>query len=118
MKRYYSLCNISLIHLKNNPLFASVIPSKLFESMAMGLPIIMALPKGEATKLVDHHQCGVIISPENSILLASAVLELQSNNEQLNQYKESAINASLLFSRDVKAREMLNVLNNFVKRNS
>ena len=118
MKSYYSLCNISLIHLKNNPLFASVIPSKLFESMAMGLPIIMALPKGEATKLVDHHQCGVIISPENSLLLANSVLELQSNNEQLNQYKESAINASLLFSRDVKAREMLNVLNNFVKRNS
>lgn len=118
MKRYYSLCNISLIHLKNNPLFASVIPSKLFESMAMGLPIIMALPKGEATKLVNHHKCGVIISPENSLLLANSVLELQSNNEQLNQYKESAINASLLFSRDVKAREMLNVLNNFVKRNS
>ena len=118
MKRYYSLCNISLIHLKNNPLFASVIPSKLFESMAMGLPIIMALPKGEATKLVNHHKCGVIISPENSLLLANSVLELQSNNEQLNQYKESAINASLLFSRDVKAREMLNVLNNFVNRNS
>ena len=118
MKSYYSLCNISLIHLKNNPLFASVIPSKLFESMAMGLPIIMALPKGEATKLVDQHKCGVIISPENSLLLVSSVLELQSNNEQLNQYKESAINASLLFSRDVKAREMLNVLNNFVKRNS
>lgn len=117
MKRYYSLCNISLIHLKNNPLFASVIPSKLFESMAMGLPVIMALPEGEATKLVNHHKCGVIISPENSLLLANSVLELQSNNEQLNQYKESAINASLLFSRDVKAREMLNVLNNFVKKN-
>ena len=52
MKRYFSLCNISLIHLKNNPLFASVIPSKLFESITNPLrtpptktPIIIGIDK-------------------------------------------------------------------------
>ncbi len=46
MPGMWSLCDISLIQLKNDPLFASVIPSKIFESMGMGLPIILSLPIG------------------------------------------------------------------------
>ncbi|MBV9085426.1 MAG: glycosyltransferase family 4 protein, partial [Acidobacteriaceae bacterium] len=40
MPRYWSLCDVSLVHLKNTPLFETVIPSKIFEAMAMGLPIL------------------------------------------------------------------------------
>jgi len=47
MPEIWSLCDISLIQLKDDPLFESVIPSKIFESMGMGLPIILSLPKGE-----------------------------------------------------------------------
>lgn len=113
--RYYSLFDISLIHLKNTPLFSRVIPSKLFESMAMGLPIIMALPEGEATKIVSDYKCGVIIPPEDDIELVKNLLALQSNKEQLYKYKESGLRASLLFTRDAKAREMLGILEKVVK---
>lgn len=38
--RYWSLIDLSVIHLKRTPLFETVIPSKLFECMAMGIPVL------------------------------------------------------------------------------
>jgi colanic acid biosynthesis glycosyl transferase WcaI len=46
LARYWSLCDASLIHLRNDPVYATVIPSKIFESMAVGLPIIYVGPDG------------------------------------------------------------------------
>ena len=46
---FWSLCNIALVHLKNSPVFSEVIPSKIFEAMGMGIPIIIAAPAGEAS---------------------------------------------------------------------
>ena len=48
---YWSLCDVALVHLKDLPLFETVIPSKIFEAMGMGLPILLAAPQGEASKL-------------------------------------------------------------------
>jgi len=52
MARIWSICDASLIQLKNDPLFKSVIPSKIFESMGMGLPVLLSLPEGEASGII------------------------------------------------------------------
>ncbi len=39
---FWSLCHIALVHLKNTFAFSEVIPSKIFEAMGMGLPILIA----------------------------------------------------------------------------
>jgi len=110
MAKYWSMCDVSFIHLKNAPLFTTVIPSKLFEAMGMGLPVIMALPEGEATALVREHACGRVIPPEAGECLADTVLALQSDQPQLQAYQQAALKAALLFSREIKAKEMLGVL--------
>ena len=51
MPKVWSLCDVALVHLKNSPAFAEVLPSKMFEAMGMGLPVLMALPEGEATEI-------------------------------------------------------------------
>ncbi|MCW5587181.1 MAG: glycosyltransferase family 4 protein [Chromatiales bacterium] len=38
--RYWSLLDVSVIHLRKTELFQTVIPSKLFECMGMGLPVL------------------------------------------------------------------------------
>jgi glycosyltransferase involved in cell wall biosynthesis len=114
MAAHWSLCDLSLIHLKNEPLFAQVIPTKLFESMGMGIPVIMALPEGEATSLVNNYGCGVVIPTENGEKLAHKILELKSAPERLKLYRQLALKSSLKFSRDSKAREMLVVLKKVV----
>ena len=50
MAGIWSLCDVALVHLKDSPAFAEVIPSKIFEAMAMGLPIILVAPRGEARR--------------------------------------------------------------------
>jgi len=37
---YWRLFDVSLVHLKNDPVFATVVPSKIFEAMAVGVPIL------------------------------------------------------------------------------
>ena len=38
--------DVALVHLKNSPVFATAIPSKIFEAMAMARPIILGV-RGE-----------------------------------------------------------------------
>ena len=37
---YWSSLDLSVIHLRNTELFTTVIPSKLFECMGMGIPVL------------------------------------------------------------------------------
>ena len=59
MPAVWSLCDISLISLRDTPLFTKVIPSKIFESMGMGLPMVIACPAGEATDIIAGTSSGV-----------------------------------------------------------
>ena len=49
MPEIWSLCNIALVHLRNMPEFAQVLPSKIFDAMAIGLPVLLVSPEGEAS---------------------------------------------------------------------
>lgn len=51
-----------LIHLKSCELFGTVIPSKVFETMAMGCPIIMGV-RGEAQRIVMDAEAGLSMDP-------------------------------------------------------
>lgn len=47
MPALWSLTSISLVLLKKSDLFKKVIPSKIFESMAMGKPVVLGV-EGES----------------------------------------------------------------------
>ena len=64
VKRYISILDICLINLKKSPLFTTVIPSKIFENAAMGIPILMGV-EGEAQKVVESYGAGLCYEPEN-----------------------------------------------------
>lgn len=110
MPAFWALCDISLIHLKNDKLFETVIPSKIFESMGMGLPMLMALPKGEASDLVLKHECGVWVEPENSRQLAESVLKLAKDDLLRRKLSEKSREASGEFTRENQARRMLRAI--------
>jgi colanic acid biosynthesis glycosyl transferase WcaI len=65
MPQFWSICDAALIHLKNDPVFAEVIPSKIFEAMGMGLPIILAAPAGEASAIVIKEKAGLWVAPQH-----------------------------------------------------
>ena len=62
----------SLVHLRGIELFGTVIPSKIFETMAMERPIIMGV-KGPARKIVMEAEGGVPMEPDSDEELARIV---------------------------------------------
>jgi len=110
MPAIWSLCDISLIQLKDDPLFASVIPSKIFESMGMGLPIILSLPKGEASGMIQQSGAGVVVPPEQPDKLAETVVRLFENRDKLDGLARASLATALGHSRARQARNMLKIL--------
>lgn len=73
--------NASIIPLKKLELFLGAIPSKLFECIAMELPIILGV-NGEAKEIfIDRGQCGLYFEPENVDALAMMVEKLINDKE-------------------------------------
>lgn len=110
IRDFWGLCDISLVHLRNTPLFKTVIPSKIFESMGMGLPVLLAAPAGEASGIVASEDMGIWIQAENPGALAAAAIELQQNRALRERFAQNSLTAAPRYSREEKSREMLAVL--------
>jgi glycosyltransferase involved in cell wall biosynthesis len=78
---YYGVSDACLVPLKNDPLFKTVLPSKIFEIMAMAKPVILGVD-GEARELVESAKAGIFYEPENEDQLQSAILTLFSDTRQ------------------------------------
>jgi len=108
--RYWSMCDLSIIHLRNLSIFKDVIPSKIFESMAMGIPILLGQPKGEATEIINKYDLGIVISPENKHEMVDAITELADDKEKRNAFKINAKQSKKEFDRKLAARKMLDAI--------
>jgi glycosyltransferase involved in cell wall biosynthesis len=75
---FLAASDVSVVHLKATPLFRTVIPSKIFESMAMRKPILLGV-EGEARDLVEEAGAGVAFAPEDVDGLVAGVLRLRND---------------------------------------
>ncbi len=83
MPEFWALSDVSLVLLKKSDLFKTVIPSKIFESLAMAKPIVLGV-EGESADLLRAAQAGLCIEPEDADQLVARVMEL-SHDTQLCQ---------------------------------
>ncbi len=80
LPEYYALSDVILVTLRDLPLFRSVIPSKIFEIMAMARPILISVD-GESRKLVEQAQAGIFCQPENPQEMKDKILYLKAQPE-------------------------------------
>jgi len=103
------------IHLKKADLFQTVIPSKLFESMAMERPLVMGV-QGESAEIVRQSKAGVFVESENEQQLVDEVIRLR---DQPDEYQRLCQNGRDFvaenYSRDGLAQDMLDVLERVAK---
>lgn len=104
--RYWSLLDVSVIHLKKTELFTTVIPSKLFECMGMGIPVLHGL-SGESADIVRHEQVGEVFESENALQLCQSVLRLRDDVPRYQQYRAQALRAAPRYDREALALAML-----------
>ena len=116
MPALWSLCDVAIVPLRDTPVFATVIPSKIFEAMGMGVPIVMSLPEGEATAIVRENGCGVCVRPEDPAALAAALVRLAEDPATLQRLRAAAFAAAPRYSRDAQAARMLDLLRSVAAR--
>lgn len=107
MPAVWSLCDVSLISLRDSALFAKVIPSKIFESMGMGLPIVITCPEGEATAIIRDTGSGLVVPPESPGALADGIRRLWEDREELRALARASEAAATAFDRSRLAGSML-----------
>lgn len=78
MPDVFSALDVALVPLKRHPLFEGALPSKMFEAMGAGLPVIASL-EGEAKLLIEKSQGGICVEPEHPDQVAEAILQLYRN---------------------------------------
>lgn len=116
MPRYWSLCDVALAHLRDTPLFQTVIPSKIFEAMGMGVPVLLAAPEGEASEIVEREGVGLWVKSGNVAALAEAAQFLKENPERLGGYARACLSAARRHSREQQARLVLETLQTAVPK--
>lgn len=114
MPDLWSIADVALVHLKDDPVFSTVIPSKIFEAFGMARPILIAQPKGEAVDIVVEAGAGEWVEPEDPEQLARKIASLSENPRKLAKYAEHARKAAANNSRDELAARMLKALTGLV----
>jgi glycosyltransferase involved in cell wall biosynthesis len=111
---HWALLDASVIHLRNDTLFETVVPSKLFESMAMGVPVLLGV-RGEAANIVRSEQIGLTFEPESAEDLYKVLLELRHSEKRREQFHKNCLRAAKMYDRKALARSMLAILQSTVK---
>lgn len=106
--------NVAIIPLKKLDLFLGAIPSKLFENLAMEVPILLGVD-GEARELfITKGNCGLFFEPDNESDLVRKILEIITHKNLALQYgKNGRAFVNEFFNRDNIATNFYNKLNEF-----
>ena len=73
-----------LVHLRDDPLFAITVPSKIQSYLYAGKPILMGV-RGDAADIVGKAEAGVLFEPEDAESLAAAVASLMAMAPEARQ---------------------------------
>ena len=110
---YWALLDVSIIHLKKTGLFTTVIPSKLFECMAMAVPVLHGV-QGESAAIVEREAVGIPFEPENAKALVEALRRLKNDGQLYRRIKKKGPVAAKRYDRSALAVEMLDILKRLV----
>lgn len=113
--RWWSVLDASIIHLKRTPLFTTVIPSKLFECMAMGVPVLHGV-EGESAGIVEREDVGLTFEPQNADALCDALRRVSTDDVLRERLRANGPRAARGYDRTALAASMLAVLERTARR--
>lgn len=76
--RLYAEADAGVVLLRDRPVFAGALPTKLLECMAAARPVVLSA-RGEAARLVEQAGAGMIVPPEHPRALATAFRSLAAD---------------------------------------
>lgn len=85
MPSLIKIASVCIVPLKGIPLFKHAIPSKMFEYLACGIPVILSVA-GEASKILKNSGGGITIDPENTDALVESIKFFKNNPDKIKEY--------------------------------
>jgi glycosyltransferase involved in cell wall biosynthesis len=111
-----NLAYATVIPLRRLDLFKAALPSKLFDSMAAGRPIVAPL-WGEAAALVEAAACGLVVEPEDAHAVQAAVEKLAADPALAHRLGEQGRKYVVEhFNRDDIAKRLVTLLEETARR--
>ena len=111
--RYLSIIDISLAPLKKDDNFKTVIPSKIFESSAMQIPILLGV-QGQAQEILEKYGAGVCFEPDNE----KDFIEKLSALKDISFYQkcqDGCVKLAADYDRKKLADKMLDIIDKIIK---
>lgn len=109
---YLSILDASIINLRKCELFKTVIPSKIFESAAMQIPILIGVD-GEARGIVEEFNAGLFYEPENMTSFLSQLDQI-TKKENIENLKKGCKKLAEAFDRKKLAGEMFDLISRII----
>jgi len=91
-------CDVLLVPLLAHAALDDIIPTKIYDAMAVGRAVIASV-RGEAAALVDDGGFGLVIAPENVDAIVAAVRELAADRERIRRLGRNGRAAAGEFAR-------------------
>lgn len=112
---FLASCHALLVPLRAHSLLESFVPSKLFDAMAVGRPVIVAA-RGEAAVITREAQCGVVVAPEDGGALAVEVRALASDPDRARALGAAGRRAAPAWARSAQLDRLEAVLQDAARR--
>jgi glycosyltransferase involved in cell wall biosynthesis len=110
MPGYLSAADCSIVPLKDEPLFRSALPSKMFEAWACARPVVLSVG-GEAASVLEEAQGGVACPPEDPMAMAEGIRFMADNRDVASEMGRSGrVLVEARYSREAQARRLENLL--------
>lgn len=119
MPAFFACAHVMLVSLRDEPIFALTLPSKVQAYMACGKPMLASLA-GEGAAVIEQSGAGIVVPPSTPSELSQAMVQIaarengtlramgdRARQTYVEQFSLQAVTASLLAQlRDVLARSV------------
>lgn len=107
--RFMAASDALLVPLADHPIFKMFVPSKLYDSMAAGRPVLLSVD-GEARHVMEEARAGLFYPPEDGEALARRVVELQDDPDREAMGERGRRYVAQHFTREEQALRMIDFL--------
>ena len=116
--KYMAAADVLLVPLGNHPIYRKFIPSKLFDSMAAGRPLLLSVD-GEARTLLEKAQAGWSYPAEDASALAATIRDARRRADELDEIGARGREfVEQHFTRSVQAARMVEIARDVAANNT
>ena len=104
---YSSVVDLAIVPLALTETNKTILPSKILEAMAMGIPVLLYAPDGEAKTFLAQSHTGWSVRAGDEVALEEMLLYLAANKHLVFEQRSQAVAFAQQFTREEQAQKLL-----------